>query len=43
MNMMMMMMKMIMMMMTFRLEECDKEENTAVTGAATASCLNRRV
>jgi hypothetical protein len=22
------------------LEECDEEENVAVTGAATASCLN---
>jgi len=22
-------------------EECDKEENVAVTGAATASCLRR--
>ena len=25
------------------IEECDKEENVAVTVAATASCLNRRL
>jgi hypothetical protein len=25
------------------LEECDKEENVAVTGAATASCLEGRL
>jgi hypothetical protein len=25
------------------LEECDKEENVAVAGAATASCLKRRL
>jgi hypothetical protein len=25
------------------LEECDKEENMAVTGAVTTSCLKRRL
>jgi len=25
------------------IEECDKEENVAVTGAATTSCLKRKL